>query len=101
MHFPSKLVRWDVLRLSNRHLARQWDPPSGSECSAPPRSAIEALPVDRLVPQMPCVASIFRLGGVVLQFKLSQIGQALSGAPDNLNLDLLGSGRVTRYPEVS
>jgi hypothetical protein len=36
MYFPGKLVRWDVLRLSNRHRARQRDPrpAHGPQCAS-------------------------------------------------------------------
>jgi hypothetical protein len=50
MHLPGKLIRWDVLRLSNRFSARQRDPPSGAhglQCAS--TLGIEALPGNKYV----------------------------------------------------
>jgi hypothetical protein len=95
---PGKLVRWDVYaRPTATWLASGFPRPThGLQCAS--TLSIEALPVDRLVPQMPGVSSIFSLGGVgVANFSCRKSARHSVGAPDKLNLDFLGYGQSGHY----
>ena len=49
--FSNEVVRWDVFTLSSRHLAFPRNPRPLTNSSAPSALGINAMPLDRLVPQ--------------------------------------------------